>query len=638
MRTRKTIACIISMALFALCISINANAKVIEPEVVKTEKWVTSYYLDDDLEELYPFIRCEADIYNDGTVKLYLWNMHEWDGFATVSHRATIVQTSPTKQSSALYCFHNGTPCILSNGDTYTISENDSAWVKEIDVSYYPTEYEWNGVVNSASYCRRYSFVMSTGTGEYVLDDSVEFPRYYGPLPNMPFYKIRPANPFYTFKPTEDPTGTYEFRLFGHDITITPELLSGKDVSDIEDSVPADRPKIDIPELNIFRKYFNPDYDFDMKDSTLEYLQRNCGMIWGDIRHYNTEFESLYLRFTAQNGYNSKYNWYYIERPVYFGYLVRGLSEGESADYDYFYEAFDDITPTWSFGDLPIFDYSEPETRYLTAMEDWLSSVGAESIEFSYEIGPESIYGNKLGSGSIRLYRLGTVCGIVSRLDSEAIPYLGNFVSDCNATAGDMIEALRTCYTTGWAGTSRAIDVDSMMEYGFPGMTEHVRVFDDDGYIYNLPHIEYYRTSTPVSLGEKLYYGDAEIYFCSPPNSGLISDNPVTSDEYQTITYRNGSAITRLKTDTDLSDIQDYINQLESENARLKKENADLEVQLDALKSETPDNRIGDIDNSGEITIRDVNYLLRYYTELKVSKTTTDSLAVWFYNYEASKE
>ena len=29
------------------------------------------------------------------------------------------------------------------------------------------------------------------------------------------------------FTPLEDPTGTYDFRLYGHDITITPELLSG---------------------------------------------------------------------------------------------------------------------------------------------------------------------------------------------------------------------------------------------------------------------------------------------------------------------------------------------------------------------------------------------------------------------------
>ena len=66
------------------CFSFGAGAKVIEPEIVKTESWTTSYYIDDDMDTLYPYIQCEADIYNDGTIKLYMWNTHEWDGFATV--------------------------------------------------------------------------------------------------------------------------------------------------------------------------------------------------------------------------------------------------------------------------------------------------------------------------------------------------------------------------------------------------------------------------------------------------------------------------------------------------------------------------------------------------------------------------
>lgn len=43
----------------------------------------------------------------------------------------------------------------------------------------------------------------------------------------MNFYTEKPDKALYTFTPQEVPTGTYNFRLYGHDITITPELLSG---------------------------------------------------------------------------------------------------------------------------------------------------------------------------------------------------------------------------------------------------------------------------------------------------------------------------------------------------------------------------------------------------------------------------
>ena len=85
----------IAIIMNTICVNLTANAKVIEPEIVKTETWTTSYYIDDDMETLYPYIDCQADIYNDGTIKVYFWNTHEWDGFATVSHNITILQSAP---------------------------------------------------------------------------------------------------------------------------------------------------------------------------------------------------------------------------------------------------------------------------------------------------------------------------------------------------------------------------------------------------------------------------------------------------------------------------------------------------------------------------------------------------------------
>lgn len=102
---KNIIASIASMAIIVNTIGINitANAKVIEPEIVKTETWTTSYYIDDNIETLYPYIDCQADIYNDGTVKVYFWNTHEWDGFDSFTHTATMLSTVPIPNNSTRY-------------------------------------------------------------------------------------------------------------------------------------------------------------------------------------------------------------------------------------------------------------------------------------------------------------------------------------------------------------------------------------------------------------------------------------------------------------------------------------------------------------------------------------------------------
>ena len=104
---KRIISSVASIAIMMNTIGFNltANAKVIEPEIVKTETWTTSYFIDDDMETLYPYIDCQADIYNDGTVKVYFWNTHEWDGFATVKHTVTIIDYMPVRVDSREYSF-----------------------------------------------------------------------------------------------------------------------------------------------------------------------------------------------------------------------------------------------------------------------------------------------------------------------------------------------------------------------------------------------------------------------------------------------------------------------------------------------------------------------------------------------------
>ena len=241
--TKKLISIITSIIMCIGCFSISASAKVIEPEIVKTEKWTTSYYIDDDIETLYPYIQFEADIYNDGTIMLYMWNTHEWDGFATVKHDVTIVQTAPMQQNSNDYLVAHSIQSGEVVDHTYYTKYSEKRYTARlisdyhiIDVSYY-----------SNSYSCSYSYIYNAWDERQKQYNYAVYDEYFdGSFSNYGYLKINKiyvALPnitpntrelWYTFKPTVDPTGTYKFRLYGHDITITPELLSGNIVAEPE--------------------------------------------------------------------------------------------------------------------------------------------------------------------------------------------------------------------------------------------------------------------------------------------------------------------------------------------------------------------------------------------------------------------
>lgn len=274
--TKKSISIIISIIMCMCMISpVTGSAKVIEPKIVKTESWTTSYYIDDDMDTLYPYIQCEADIYNDGTIKLYMWNTHEWDGFATVSHTATIVNTAPVSQNSMIYTFWNngepydlerepvkyvndsGTPLYPSSEKIYNerrLSNTTSPIIpvdnpySSLNLSYYACEYNcdqnywrWNEVTARVyyAYCSSRFKDKNMDTSYYsysYITNEYYDNKYSGALPKMAVGSgdSRDRCLWYTFKPTVDPTGTYNFRLYGHDITITPELLSGNIIAEPE--------------------------------------------------------------------------------------------------------------------------------------------------------------------------------------------------------------------------------------------------------------------------------------------------------------------------------------------------------------------------------------------------------------------
>lgn len=249
---KKFITYFICCVLFGMStyFQIPAEAKVIEPEIVKTETWTTSYFIDDDIETLYPYIQCEADIYNDGTIKLYMWNTHEWDGFSIYKQRAVIPYSVP-------YNFNSPYMCLATNG--YTLWEDNGRIAKltkleyttnmpkQVDLSFYPSNYSCdkhfgkfsahgfdgfqsepyvNGTFDDFIYCDNISTKKLTG---YVLI-------YNGSLAELTFTDnesgfVKSKHLVYTFTPKTYLTENCIFTLFGHSFIITSDLLSGNIVA-----------------------------------------------------------------------------------------------------------------------------------------------------------------------------------------------------------------------------------------------------------------------------------------------------------------------------------------------------------------------------------------------------------------------
>lgn len=232
MNIKKIIATMLTLTLipFSNCMcTFDTDAATLEPEIIYTDGWETSYYLDDDTETTYPFIECRADIYNDGTLKIRFWNTHEWESFGTVKHDITIVGTQPYSTDSMEYTFKNGK--TFHKSDTAFYTTTDKKW-NDIDLNYYDSNY-----------------MMSTTSGVWKMNKSIEY-KYniydtytyydyrgfcYAITQNKALCDLTNAVTTITFTPKVEPTGTYNFHVFGHDIEINNDMLKySEPIKDVE--------------------------------------------------------------------------------------------------------------------------------------------------------------------------------------------------------------------------------------------------------------------------------------------------------------------------------------------------------------------------------------------------------------------
>lgn len=222
---KRLIGIILSLIIVISCTSpISVSAKVIDPEVVKTESWTTSYEWNN---KNYPFLNVEADIYSDGTIYVYCF----FNGVNTSDTSSVIKVYGLPVQNKSFYRYFQ---------DTWSDEMNPSSFFP----TYYYIVYNAFCDVMNADYTGygdypRY-FYVCTGekiSGLGLTSGDVKPNQYLSFRCDSPNIRVtEKQNNNYLFKmiPTESIKEKSDFSFLGHDITITPELLSGNIVSEPE--------------------------------------------------------------------------------------------------------------------------------------------------------------------------------------------------------------------------------------------------------------------------------------------------------------------------------------------------------------------------------------------------------------------
>lgn len=226
------------------------HAEIHNPEVIQTEVWYAYCYVDNKTDELYPCIRCEANILDDGSLKLYLKNVMTWN---TDNNSHTLTLCNPTSVSTATrpYAFYMGNPyvyddvyyvaCSKDDFDKY-LGKNPTGLptvtnpYRDYDICFYPDSYEWSGISitdvrkdgtewGTEWYRSYYMFMRKSsavwGTSYSVGD--IERHIYRGNLNHIKEGYICDVQ---TFTPKTTLTKDAVFRLYGKEITISAEFTS----------------------------------------------------------------------------------------------------------------------------------------------------------------------------------------------------------------------------------------------------------------------------------------------------------------------------------------------------------------------------------------------------------------------------
>ena len=204
----------IIMSIVIIFTTFNLSAFSAEVKPIHSETWWTGYYTTSDLYTTYMFIKCQADVYSNGTIKLYMWNSERPE--TSDLEAIMLIGTDPYSTDSMEYAAYTQTTLY---GNTYKYVPTGTNYV---DLSYCPNNYSVRQV---GGY-----YTVFTDTGiSYTVGDVLLNGRKYvkvhthgAEVRDLPVYESRPDTPAFEFTPETEIVSEAKFHLYGHDITLYP--------------------------------------------------------------------------------------------------------------------------------------------------------------------------------------------------------------------------------------------------------------------------------------------------------------------------------------------------------------------------------------------------------------------------------
>lgn len=211
--------------------------------IIRTENWVTSYFLDDDESVKYPYIQCQALVYSNGMVEVYFWNTYQWDSSYDEEHLIYIPQYAPVSTMDYAYKFREEGIRLDESGDFVDLDKSDLEKLRSIDISYYPAEYRYTyelkpkdaiaygypdgGYGFQPTQISKINFWCSVNYASTRMFSVQRFGT------AIPLSNLGASLGCFRFTNTKDfePGEERKFRIFGHDFTITYETMNSYDIT-----------------------------------------------------------------------------------------------------------------------------------------------------------------------------------------------------------------------------------------------------------------------------------------------------------------------------------------------------------------------------------------------------------------------
>ncbi len=259
MKVRNIIAAVMAVpVIFGCAGAYPAAAEMVTPTIAQTYKWKTEYYIDGKKDEEYNFLECIAEVYNDGSVRVYFHNSVDWSKLApddTSIHTVTIKQLCPDRLAYSFVqecTYPSGNPddpdlFFPISKERYDEGEISILYNKDADYTFwkdynrddlgtYPANYRMTygddsifRMVPQENY-----FYGKAGSISRITGCLYQF-EYEGRLSELP-----QTSSVLTFRPIDISKEEYTICVFDQYINIYPEMLSDelfRDQSDFEKKI-----------------------------------------------------------------------------------------------------------------------------------------------------------------------------------------------------------------------------------------------------------------------------------------------------------------------------------------------------------------------------------------------------------------